>query len=507
MPKVAAGSMSYEVAVRRGFSWGSFFGSLPDPDLIIRKLGKSKAAVFKELKTDPDIKAAIGIRKAGVKRKIWDVDRDNHLGEQTDVIVATLKNLKIGRIISEIADTPYQGYSVLEHTWDWVGKHYLPVKVEAKPIEWFSYGKENELLFHPEFGSKKAVDPDKFLNPQHEPSFQNPYGEALLSACFWPYTFKKGGYQFWIAFTEKYGLPWAIAHHPRGWGREKVQELVDALADTIQDGVVAMPEGTDASLVNVSGRGNVDAFKLLIENCESQISKIIVGHSGALNSTPGKLGSEDNALQSREDLTEADTEMCVDEVQLLVDLICDINFPKRSEFGLYDKERTNTELANRDVLLTSTGVNFTKVYFTRKHGLKEDEFEVVPINALPPATPPAGSGSFNDEGRDGREEEVYDERFRGYGQFAAGTLDAPDDQSFVDDLTDRPAEQLNFQALEIITPLLDRLKKATSFSQAMKIVKEAYPTLNSSDLTDVLKRSLFFSQLAGRLGANAEDTE
>jgi phage gp29-like protein len=64
-------------------------------------------------------------------------------------------------------------------------------------------------------------------------TFDNPYGFADLSLCFWPVTFKKAGWSFWMRFSEKYGTPWVVGRHPRGQDQAHIGPLLHSLEQMV----------------------------------------------------------------------------------------------------------------------------------------------------------------------------------------------------------------------------------------------------------------------------------
>jgi hypothetical protein len=45
-----------------------------------------------------------------------------------------------------------------------------------------------------------------------EPTYRQPYGRALYSQLYWPWFFRKMGWQFWMKFLERWGTPFLVGH-------------------------------------------------------------------------------------------------------------------------------------------------------------------------------------------------------------------------------------------------------------------------------------------------------
>ncbi|EKD68586.1 MAG: hypothetical protein ACD_47C00537G0001, partial [uncultured bacterium] len=126
----------------------------------------------------------------------------------------------------------------------------------GKPPEWFYFSQQNELLFRSKANiTGEAIPPKKFLLPVHQWSYNNPYGMALLSSCFWPVTFKKGGLKFWVMFTEKYGMPFIIAKQPRGIGEDETTKILEMLDNMVQDAIAVIPDDTTLDFQTPESKG------------------------------------------------------------------------------------------------------------------------------------------------------------------------------------------------------------------------------------------------------------
>ncbi len=63
-----------------------------------------------------------------------------------------------------------------------------------------------------------AVPERKFIIFQNNATYENPYGDAVLSKCYAPVKLKKGGMELWVRYIEKYSIPYLIAKYGRGTG-------------------------------------------------------------------------------------------------------------------------------------------------------------------------------------------------------------------------------------------------------------------------------------------------
>lgn len=197
--------MASQIAVSARFGLQGFNGWLPNPDPILRKMGR-QIDVYRELLRDPLVGGQVRRRKAAVARLEWRLDGDEVLPNVRETIESVLADLDIFNLIKEMLNATMFGYQPIEIVWQ-QGSLWLPEKVIAKPPEWFSFN-ENGAMYFIEQGLHNAPLPDyKFLCPKQEASYDNPYGLGDLGLVFWAVTFKRAGLKFWAEFTQKYGSP------------------------------------------------------------------------------------------------------------------------------------------------------------------------------------------------------------------------------------------------------------------------------------------------------------
>ena len=199
---------------------------------------------------------------------------------------------------------------------------------------------------------------------------------------------------FWVRFGEKYGMPFATAFVPRGSGEAEYTKVVDQLTNLIQDACAAFPENTKINLLEPQGKSaSIDVYERFIRWCNSEMSKAILGHTGALDSTPGKLGSESAALEVRSDIIESDkrrVEQCMNDFNRMA---CEINFAEKTypKLSLVKEFEVDKTLAERDKISHEMGWRPTKEYFVNNYNYSNEEFEL----SVEPEAEPLEDGVIN----------------------------------------------------------------------------------------------------------------
>ncbi|MBN2188381.1 MAG: DUF935 family protein [Chitinispirillaceae bacterium] len=379
MPEIKKFSDEIATRTRAGFAFLGTF--LPNPDQILKALGRD-ISIYREIKTNPYVRGAVKSRFAGTLSLNWSIDRGKTASRQAKLVEDLFEDLDMHGIIASILEATQFGYQPLEIVWQ-PGRYWLPKAIVGKPPEWFCFGNNNELRFRSiarPFDGEELPD-KQFLLARQEASYDNPYGYADLSSCFWPVTFIKGDLTFWVRFLEKFGMPKVVGKHPRGTDPAEVTRQIDELDKIVQDGICSIPDDSSVELLQETGRTSTSGvYRDLIAECKNEISVVQLGHEGGFQSTPGKLGEQETSIAVREDIITADKKI-VEAVfnEQLIPWIWDLNFAgtgERPVFSMWHEDDVDETLAKRDETLMRTGVRFKPVYIQRAYGLKEDEFEM-----------------------------------------------------------------------------------------------------------------------------------
>lgn len=375
-------SLSKELATRQNsLSYHGLSNVLPNPDKILRKLGKD-VQVYEDILSDSHLYGCVQSRKAGVLALEWeicDLHSEDGESEKLEAVRAMIGSLDMEELIRQILNAPLFGYQPIEIIWRYDGKYFTPYSVQAKPIDWFSFDSENRLRLKTRFSWEgELMNMDRFLLPRHEATYQNPYGNALLSKCYWNIVFKKNGRKFWVAFTEKFGMPWLLGKYLAGTDNKKADEIMSALVGMFRDGIIVHPDSMEVDIKNPGSSSSADIYEKLIQDCRVENSVLILGHTGASLSTPGKLGNEEMALKAAQRVIDSDKRLVEKTINQLISIICKFNFNggANPEFRFFEEENIRKDLAERDKLLINSGVKFNKDYFISAYNLNERHFDL-----------------------------------------------------------------------------------------------------------------------------------
>ncbi|MGZ8954923.1 MAG: phage portal protein family protein [Methylovulum sp.] len=265
----------------------NFYGVLqflPNPDTILRKMGKSQE-VFDAIVADAHVIGELRPMRANIIAHKWRILPG---GDRLEDLRAFELAQKVYRqrpapgmgwpdVFWTMQEAVLRGQRIHEVVWELVDGLQVPVQVLDRPNHRFIYGIENELRLLNQENRVVGVpvDPYKFLVSRHMPSYDNPYGVALLSSCFWPYTFKHNGFRYFTKFCEKYGIPWAVGKYPAGTAQTQIDALADGLARMVEDAIAAIPDSGKVELIESNSSSKQLPQERLIQVCNAEMSKCL----------------------------------------------------------------------------------------------------------------------------------------------------------------------------------------------------------------------------------------
>jgi len=515
-------SLASEIATRkRSIDFYSIIQNLPDLDPVLKSQGKD-IRIYRELLSDPHVWACVQSRKAGVLSLEWGIDRGKAKSKQASVIENVFNNLDLNALISEILDCVLFGFQPIEIIWKPQSNLMLPSSIVAKPAEWFVFDDDNNLRLKTKENFNGELLPDKkFLCPQYNPSYQNPYGERTLSRIFWNVTFKKGGLKFWIAFTEKYGMPFLVGKHPRGTGKEDTENLAEMMQAMIQDAIAVIPDDSTIEIQEAVKTSSAEIYEKLVDKMNSEISKAILGQTLTTEiGSKGSYAASNTHMEVRKDIIESDKRIVEKTLNQLIRWIYGLNFAEQREipvFSMWEEEDVDLNLAQRDKILSDTGVKFTKEYLMKTYGFDEKDIEITDkTNKSQPAFKEVADCSQQDSlgtpfvfflrrenravenGFTNSENASNQAKESEFPDKAGGNASFPD-QEAIDNLTFSD-DELQHQAETILKPLFAMINSSGSYEEIYE--KLSIQGLKTQEIEKILEKVVFISEIWGRLNGD-----
>jgi phage gp29-like protein len=470
------------------WDWHGLLGLLPDPDPVLASLGDG-VEVLERLTADGHLCSVIQTRKLGTLKKEFEFQPYSLKGEKPapaavklrDQLVEDLERVDLYALISGILDAPLYGMTPIEIKYKH-GKGRVQIKdLEVKPARWFGFNEQNEPRF---ISSNNPWDGEelpfgKFVFARHFPTYDNPNGLRLLSRCFWPTVFKKGGVKFWVVLAEKYGMPFLIGQYAKGTSPAEQQTMLSNLTKMVRDAVAVIPQGGSVAILEAKGSGKAEIHAGLIDAMNAEMSKVIMGQT--LTADVSDKGGSYAAGKVHEgvlgDYRAADQKLVKTAMEEIAWIYGQINAPgvPTPSFTWYEEDDPKTDFAERDKTLGENGVKFTKSYYKRTYNLQDDDFEVTA------ETKESAPQAFT-EGA--------------YGNTPVRHTDAKPDTA---DIVAAKLSQAAQPAVEgMITQVKQLLDKATSLEEFSDQLLNLADDLDPNQLAELFAQALTLADLAGR---------
>jgi phage gp29-like protein len=357
---------------------------LPDSDLVLRLTGMQRYEL-KKLEYDDEIGGAMDTRRDVVVATPWRLDP--YIESEHKWLWEALEPHVEALITGAWYALPY-GYAVQEV----VLRRGNPITIEAvqrKPMQWFEPRRDGTLWMNlPERGHWEQVPIDgKFLLTTRLADYENPFGQALLSRCYWPWFFRHNGWEFWMKFLERFADNLLLGKVA------EPQAFVDAMNALGYANVIGVGADENVSAVTQSGK---DEFKAVEDALGRRIQVTWLGQTltTQMSDNGGSYAAAQVHNLVRMDKKHADLRMVERTGQTLANLLWRVNgrtgMPPM--FRVHDPQGLEAERAERDKNLADGGiVKFTAKYIVNHYDLEPDEFE---IPEAVPQSPAPGSDNL-----------------------------------------------------------------------------------------------------------------
>lgn len=476
-----------EIASRGNTVWGfgSFFGMLPNPDPILKAAGMDIRA-YRDLRVDPLVGSAIRRRKSAVKA----LERGFNEGDTDTPVCEFLKDMMaawdMDAIIGGLLDAPLFGWQPAELMWTKDNGRFTVSNIVAKPPEWFHFDTDNQLRFRGKNGPSEGILPPdyKFICPTQDATYDNPYGFADLSMCFWPGMFKKHGWRFWMQFVEKYATPWAVGKHARGATQSDIDQLMDGLEQMVQDAIAVIPEGDSVEIKEPMGKSaSSDIFQAMITMARAEISIALLGQNQTTEAETNKASAQ-AGLEVADDIRDGDAAIVTAAINQVLQWAAQLNFGDVPVpvWNLWEQESIDDTQAKRDQTLSQTRGFFTEQYYQREYGLQPGD-----INPQAMMLPPSSWGQIPLTGQPSL----------GFAEAAARA------DSDVRDKLDEALSSVSDTLMSddvmapLLAPVFEAIRNGATPTDLMGQLASIYPQMNGDELVERLAKVRFLAKVLG----------
>ena len=449
-----------------------FMGILPDPDEVLKMAGLSLTDAYKEILTDDHLTAVMGSRMAGVKQMTWTIERGKASARVHKHVLKNFEeDLNVPHLIEQIMKKNGWGMSPISVEWEVRENMWWVKDLIDKPARWFKFDSDkNEIRFistkEPIFGEE--IPKYSLLFPRNNPDYDNPYGERLLSKCYWPITFKRNGLKWWNVFVEKYALNPLFAKHRPGAKQAEIDTIMDQLDNMVQDSIMTVPEGTNVESLDVKGKSaSAQIYLGLCRYMDNGVSKIWLGETLTTDVQDKGAYAAVKAHQGvKDERTNDDKNDIEKELNILIKWQVELNFGDvpAPVFKMSKPKDLKKEQSDRDKNLKELGVKFTKEYIVSEYDIDEDHFEI----GEPPAEEPGFSFAIE-------EQKQLDKAIEG--------------------LTD---EELQKQMEQTLEPVFKLINNSEGYTEALKNLTKIYPKMKTERFDKFFTNEVFVTEAFGR---------
>lgn len=483
----------------------SSLASLPNPDPILRQMGKADA-VYRSIMMDAHVMGEIRSIRGSFRSHEYRVV----VGGENDAKAAAALELCESWMASgppnavadwmevmwQMCSCILTGYKPHELVWNYNADGKLvPSEVADRPGRRIVFDSvASPLLVSKATPMGAPVEPYQFVISRHMATTDNPYGMALLSSCFWPWTFKTGGWRYFVKYCERHGLPWPVGRYPVGTGEKEQDDLADALASMVESGYLVVQEGTGIELLVPQGGSGAAPQQALITLANREMSKALT--SQAMIGEALEVGSRaaaDTAQVRQNSVHDSDRDIAAASMSQIFRWITQFNFgedvaPPTLEF--FKQENAGKDRAETYDMARKAGARPSKKAMLAELGIPaaEDDQDALLPDEKPVAKPPVPEGKT-------KLKLVNFSAVPGY--TFAKAVGMTDDQA-LQLATDAADAVLEDQTIEPIARMLAEFeasgKTLAEFNDALQ---DVVGQLDDQGLREVLDRALSYSILRG----------
>jgi hypothetical protein len=249
--------------------------------------------IFQDIIYDGHIMACMTFRKSMTLKKEFQIS--DLKGNQSEEWTLFFKSKWFYDFMELALDAQFFGYSGVN--WTGINENKL---TGLKAIRRDSIKPDtNEILRMPysyegiNFDDEKIKDWSLLIKTNNNLGYSN-CGYGLLFPCSAYAIAIRNNLGFNIDFVEKFIIPFVVAKTMKHEGDER-DLLEEGIKNMASSNSVVLDPNDEIEFIESKNAGTgFNSFDNLENRCEKKISKILLGHADAIDSTSGKLGSSQN---------------------------------------------------------------------------------------------------------------------------------------------------------------------------------------------------------------------
>jgi phage gp29-like protein len=372
-----------EIATVEKDIFRDYLGSVQsNPDKVLKSESGGKGIeLYEDLLREDKVGSALQTRKLAVVGKEWEVipASDKRSDQKiADFVKEVFLNFNYDAARKMLLSGTVLGFKPGEVMWERSEGDIWIKDIIGRASRRFVFDLQNKMrmLTLQNMVEGEELPDRKFIIFRNISDNGSPYGDGLGRMLYWPVWFKKNAIKFWLIFADKFGSPTPIGKYPQGTVKKQQDDLLAACEAIQQESAIAIPDNMIIEFLEATRGGSVNTYETLCNFMNSAIAQVLLGHTGTSQSTPGKLGSEDAAIDVKAEYVKSDADMiCECQNNSLIKWLVDYNFPGVMKYPKVwirtEDEQDLKPLAERDQILVNIGVPVTKKYFYDTYGIPE----------------------------------------------------------------------------------------------------------------------------------------
>ncbi|WP_194094813.1 DUF935 domain-containing protein [Marivivens aquimaris] len=490
---------------------------------ILREAESGNANSYLELaevieERDPHYTGVLSTRRRSVSQLDFTVEaasEDPADVARADEVRQWLRRDELADEVFDMLDAIGKGYSITEIIWDMSMGQFQPSRLEYRDPRFFEFDRTSfaRPLLRIDGGTRELPG-FKFITTRLKAKSGLPLRSGLARIAMWSYLFKAFTLRDWAIFSATYGQPIRVGRYDTGASEDDRRKLFQAVANIAGDCAAIIPQSMQIEFVEA---GNVGASSDLYEKradwFDRQVSKLVLGQTATTDAVTGGLGSGKEHRQVQEDIERADAKalQAVVNAQLIrpwttLNYGPDAKSP-RVIIGRPEAEDLSLWMEGVGKAI-DRGMRVSESEVRDKFGLADPDAKdriLHPMGAqIAPATPPEAP---NDPvKRFSAPLKRYDELS---GIVAPQAQERPSDGPLSELTSGKPfIAPMEDQVGPVVQAMIDRIfamsESASDLPELREMIREAYPSIDTSDLTEAITSALTVAAASGVEAAAGE---
>lgn len=434
-----------------------------------------------------------------------DDERDKQIAEFIEEQFKAIENIE--DVFTDLLDAIGKGIAVSEIMWGYRDGYHIIEDINWVHQKKFFYDEDDNFKIITKDEPTGILLPDnKFIIHRYKAKSGHPSRAGILRIATWMYLFKNYSLKDWAAFCEVYGMPLRIGKYDPNANEDDKDKLMEALVKIGTDAAAIVPTNSIIEFIESAKGTTSEIYKLLIEVCNSEMSKAILGQTLTSDTGGGSLAQGKVHNEVRHDLTVADCKGLASTLKrYLIKPLVFFNFGETRRlpnvvFDCKEEEDLNAQADVYDKFINKLGMPVAKNHLYKKFGIPvPDEGEEVVISPVLQQSQMALKNNLI---------MMAHKSSSGEKELAAIEAHNRDYQSKIDDLTEVSMDISEDIFEQMIKPILnlvnevDSLEEIKELLQSEEAVTKLLGDMYVDDFEELLQKVMVYGDAIGRMKEN-----